>query len=89
MPDTPTLGQLAYNAWWTAFHGGGEPFPAWGFVDPHVQYAWDAAARAIQLDMLTTHPLLEGLTYPRKFTVEHYVEPQGNQELSPSPTAGT
>lgn len=52
MPDTPTLGAIAYTAWWDRFSDGVQRPPLddlWAQVSPRAQAAWEAAAQAAWL----------------------------------------
>jgi hypothetical protein len=50
MRDTPTPGQIAYDAWWTTFGDGRNDPPyaeTYATLSPRAQQSWEAAAQAV------------------------------------------
>lgn len=49
MPDTPTPGQVAYEAWRADILGTRRPpdYAPWKALHPNQRRAWEAAARAV------------------------------------------
>ena len=58
MSDTPTPGQVAYEAFWQAFAVAfGADADSWDIIHPGTQRAWDAAAQAVLAgDVQHTYP---------------------------------
>ena len=48
MPETPTPGQLAYEAYWQTWNDGRPPLLVWAQLVPDNRAAWEAAAQAVR-----------------------------------------
>lgn len=47
MPDQPTPGQIAYEAYWQTWNEGLPPQLSWEQIIPDNKRAWEAAAQAV------------------------------------------
>jgi hypothetical protein len=53
MTNTPTPGQLAYDAWWIGFGDAPPRADAYAMLTPRAHRAWEAAAQAVRTQSQT------------------------------------
>lgn len=79
MPDTPTPGQLAYEAcaaFWRGYGFGPQTHVAWRALTPEQRGAWEAAAEAVLEAWVQAQTRLDSPAWLIAMPPPHEQEPQ-------------